>query len=179
VTILGTAGFRGVRWLPCGTSVAELTVGSARIWLRTFNSPEEAARANDTACGRFGRGREWLNFPDITSREEAKFLASPPCEDYQRHERAHLKLDIAEADERQMPEWSCYHHKDVAGENTFWAAKKAMRMERKRYIEAELAGPSTLDDDPQWEDLILATELWRGDLSSSSFFLQTMSFKIL
>jgi hypothetical protein len=58
-------------------------------------------------------------------------------------------------------------------------AGRRERMERKRYIEAELAGPSMLDDDdPQWEDLILATELWHGDLSSSSFFLQTISFKI-
>jgi hypothetical protein len=52
----------------------------------------------------FGRGSEWLKFPCLTSREEAKFFAPPPnlqiCEACQRHERAKLKLDIAEADKR-------------------------------------------------------------------------------
>jgi hypothetical protein len=32
----------------------------------------------DAACSRFGREREWLNLPNIESREEADFLAPPP-----------------------------------------------------------------------------------------------------
>jgi hypothetical protein len=32
----------------------------------------------DAACSRFGREREWLNLPNIESREEADFLVPPP-----------------------------------------------------------------------------------------------------
>jgi hypothetical protein len=54
----------------------------------------------------------------------------------------------------------------VAGENAFWAAKKTERraarrdrIERKRIIEAELAGLSTLDEnDTRWEDLLTTEE---------------------
>jgi hypothetical protein len=32
----------------------------------------------DAAYWHFGRGSEWLNFPDLTSREETKFFTPPP-----------------------------------------------------------------------------------------------------
>jgi hypothetical protein len=51
--------------------VAELTAGGERVWLGTFNSPEEVARAYDAACWRFGRVPEWLNFPEITTQAKA------------------------------------------------------------------------------------------------------------
>jgi hypothetical protein len=72
--------------------------GSERIWLETFNSPEEAAGAYNDACWRFDRGQEWLNFPDVKSWEEADFLALPPNlqtrEYHARPECAHLKLEV-------------------------------------------------------------------------------------
>jgi hypothetical protein len=54
-------------------------------------------------------------------------------QDRRRHERAKLKLEIAEADERRIAKWRRFHPEDVA----FWAAKKADRRER-RVGEAEV-----------------------------------------
>jgi hypothetical protein len=54
---------------------ARTTLG--HFWLETFNNPEEAAHMYDAACWHFSRGRDCLNFPDVQSREEAKFLAPP------------------------------------------------------------------------------------------------------
>jgi hypothetical protein len=39
--------------------------GSKRVWLGTFSSPEDAARVYDFTCWRFGRGRDYLNLPEV------------------------------------------------------------------------------------------------------------------
>jgi hypothetical protein len=63
-----------------------------------------------------------------------------------------------------MVEWRCLHFEDMAGEEAFWTMKKDERrerrmMRRKRFIEAKLAGPSTLNEnDDRCDDLILTTE---------------------
>jgi hypothetical protein len=57
----------------------------------------------------------------VTQRDRAYFIVSHrpwilpawPC--------AHLKLEIAEADEHWMAEWRRLHPEDVAGEDAFWA----------------------------------------------------------
>jgi hypothetical protein len=85
-------------------------------------------------------------------------------QDHRRHERAKLKLEIAEADERRIAKWRRFHPDDVA----FWAAKKANRRERRvarrekmgrqRFIEGRLEGPSTIDENSdQWLNLILTS----------------------
>jgi hypothetical protein len=53
-------------------------------------------------------------------------------EDWWRRELAQLRLDIAEADERQMAEWRHLHPKDVAREEAFWTQKKAERRREGR-----------------------------------------------
>jgi hypothetical protein len=66
-------------------------------------------RAYDAACWRFGRGLDYLNFPEVQSWEEAEFLVPLPNlqtrQDQACHERAQLKVNVAEADECHMAEW--------------------------------------------------------------------------
>jgi hypothetical protein len=47
---LSTIGFSRVHARPYDTMEAELTVRGQRVWLGTYNSPEEVAHAYDTAC---------------------------------------------------------------------------------------------------------------------------------
>jgi hypothetical protein len=43
-----------------------------------IHTPDEAARAYDAVAWRFGRIWSEINFPDVESLEEAKFLVPPP-----------------------------------------------------------------------------------------------------
>jgi hypothetical protein len=77
-------------------------------------------------------------------------------------------MDITEADERQMTEWRCLYSKDVQTERVFWRQKKAdgttKKRRRKAWIEAQLAGPMTLDDkDKEWLGLLLTSKEKRTD----------------
>jgi predicted nucleic acid-binding protein len=93
-------------------------------------------------------------------------------QDQTRHERTQLKLNVAEEDEHRMAEWHRLYLEDVAGEEVFWAEKKAARRERrrlrrekrarKRYLKVELDNPnSTLDineNSLEWDNLRLTSE---------------------
>jgi hypothetical protein len=50
---LRVIGFRGVRWWSYGNWTAELTTGGERVWLGTFNNPEEKAHLREL--------RPWLD----------------------------------------------------------------------------------------------------------------------
>jgi hypothetical protein len=57
-----------------GAYVAEITCGQ-QVWLDTFETPHEAARAFDAAAWRFGRLRKDINFLEIESHAETEMLA--------------------------------------------------------------------------------------------------------
>ncbi|KAK4726777.1 hypothetical protein R3W88_031694 [Solanum pinnatisectum] len=57
--------YKGVRKRPWGTYGAEITnpIKKVRVWLGTFKTEEEAARAFDTAARMYHGPKAKLNFP--------------------------------------------------------------------------------------------------------------------
>ncbi|KAK1677178.1 hypothetical protein QYE76_038026 [Lolium multiflorum] len=105
----GSSGFRGVRARPNGRFYTEMRADGFRLTLGTYNTPELAARAYDVAAWRFRRLQRDMNFPDVESLEEAKFLAPAPClvddEDRRRPRQVQRRIAIAEHDEELMRQW--------------------------------------------------------------------------
>ena len=112
-----------------------------------------------------------MNFHDVWTRQQAEDLAPPPYivrqEEQHRRRETERRLRIAERDERAAREWAARFPEDVAAENEHFrrrraekatrrAAKKEDRARRRAekatkraFIEAQLAGPTTIgEDDP-------------------------------
>jgi hypothetical protein len=114
---LGSTGF-ATSPRPYGTFAA-----GQRIWIGTFYTPDEAARAYNAVVWRFDCIRSELNFPKVESAEKAQFLALPPlletCEERCNHERAVRRISIAEVDERLMAEHRTFIQRMWRGRRSF------------------------------------------------------------
>ncbi|KAK1668957.1 hypothetical protein QYE76_057116 [Lolium multiflorum] len=137
-------GYRGVRARPKGTYYAEIRDGGERIGLGTYETAHEAARAYDAVAWRLGRPRSSMNFHDVWTRQQAEDLARRRTSLDRRNSAAAARRSATEAEKATRR----------AAKKEDRTQRRAEKATKRAFIEAQLAGPTTIgEDDPRWIDL--------------------------
>ncbi|XP_020188495.1 uncharacterized protein [Aegilops tauschii subsp. strangulata] len=137
---LGASDFRGVRERRSDAFSSEIWFGEKRLILGTFDTAEEAA-------WRLLRPRREMNFPDMSTSQQAQDLSPLPRlftdEDRRDHRRRQRRLAIAEMDVEAMAVWCERFPQDIVNERQFYKQRRtereARRTERAAYREDKRA----------------------------------------
>ncbi|SPT16417.1 unnamed protein product [Triticum aestivum] len=140
---LGASDFRGVRERRSGAFSSEIWFGEKRLSLGTFDTAEEAAHAYDAAAWRLRRPRREMNFPDVSTSQQAQDLAPLPRlftdDDRRDNRRWQRRLAIVEMDVEAMAVWRERFPQDIVNERQFYKQRRtereARRTERAAYRE--------------------------------------------
>jgi hypothetical protein len=99
-----------------------------------------------------------MNFPEVSSLEEAMFLAPVPqfasIAEERHHRQGHRRITIADADGRFMAQWRREHPQDMVNMHILWKEKQVDRRAKragKRQRRAEY--------DERWLYIVSSTAL--------------------
>ncbi|KAE8797546.1 ap2-containing protein [Hordeum vulgare] len=117
-----SSSYKGVRVRPSGRWSAELQHESVRYYLGTLDTADLVARAYDIVGWRLGVPREELNFPDITSLQDAIFVG-PPMKNRVKTRLVKKKEEptrVIETDDEAMARFAREHPEYVRYERGFF-----------------------------------------------------------